>query len=594
MHHVKHIAIENFKACRNTSLPLGSYTPLVGPNNAGKSTVLEAIRWVLKPNALKSSDFYDSTKAVVVSACIDGIDEGVLGRIPKQNHRRAIEPYCRNGQMWIRVVANRPGTGSVAKEVWDVEKYSGSGMPQNWRPYPTGLPEAVSVLMPDPLVVLAMDDIGEDLGKAKAGSTIKFLLDEIMEPVLRANSDLQQAVNVVRQILTIDGESRSTYLQSFDHDASDVLAHFFPGLELNLDLQVVDAADLFKAGDLHITDKTTGDRRRFDQMGSGTQRAVQIALIRYLAETRSGSEGRPSCRMLLIDEPELYLHPQGVRRLRQALANLSTSGFQVIFSTHSPIMLSRENAADAIIIGKDLQNGVAAKTPLRQAVNTSIENAQSQSRALFELGNLAEIYFADRVVLCEGKTDRRLLPLAYECLFQRSPDLDHIAFVSLGSCADIPKALPVLAAMGIRACAVADLDFAYTHARRGGLLPDTAVDMAETKRILERLRLASGFMLNENGLPQSDRNGGWKAADVWACYANDSEGISVIHGTHEALKRAGVWVWQKGCIEHVVGADKKGEDAICDQEDNIRAMSADEMTQTMPLLKSCFAWIQSI
>ena len=594
MHHVRHVVIENYRACRHTSIPLGSYTPLVGPNNSGKSTVLEAIRWVLKPTALKSSDFFDSTKPVVVSACIDGIDEDVLDLIPKQNHRRAIEPYCRNGQIWIRVVASRPGGNNATKEVWDANQYSGDGVPQLWRPYPTGLPEAVLVLLPDPLSVQAMDDIGEDLGKAKAGSTIKSLLDEIMDPVLSANAALQQAMNTVRQILTLDGENRSTYLESIDRDASNVLAQFFPGMEIQLDLQVVDVADLFKAGDIHIADKTTGDRRRFDQMGSGTQRAVQIALIRYLAEIRSGSGGRPSCRMLLIDEPELYLHPQGVRRLRQALASLSMSGFQVIFSTHSPIMLSRENAADAIIVGKDGATGVSAKIPLRQAVEKAVDNAQSQSRTLFELGNLAEIYFADRVVLCEGKTDRRLLPLAYERLFQRPPELDHIAFVSLGSCADIPKALPVLAAMGIKACAVADLDFAYTHARKSGMLSNTADDMERTKEILKRLRATHGFSLSDDGLPQSDKRSGWTAADIWACYAGDSESEKVIRDTHEALKSAGVWVWEKGCIEQVIGTNAKGEDAIRDQEEAMRSLSADEIISSMPLLQSCFLWAKSV
>jgi hypothetical protein len=37
-------------------------------------------------------------------------------------------------------------------------------------------------LLPDPLTVQAMNDIGEDLGKGKAGTTINNLLDEIMGP----------------------------------------------------------------------------------------------------------------------------------------------------------------------------------------------------------------------------------------------------------------------------------------------------------------------------------------------------------------------------------------------------------------------------
>ncbi|MBI2567012.1 MAG: AAA family ATPase [Candidatus Schekmanbacteria bacterium] len=41
------IKIENFRGVRSLHLPLDGLTVLIGENNAGKSTVLEAIRLVL-------------------------------------------------------------------------------------------------------------------------------------------------------------------------------------------------------------------------------------------------------------------------------------------------------------------------------------------------------------------------------------------------------------------------------------------------------------------------------------------------------------------------------------------------------------------
>lgn len=594
MHRLSYLKISNFKACKEVKLPLEGYTPLVGQNNTGKSTILQAIEWVLKPRALSTADFSDPNQPIEVAACIDGISDAILMRIPEDKHRKAIEPYCQNGRLWIRAKATGTTAKTISEEVWDVEQCVGEDLPDNWRTYPTGLSQAVSALLPKPLVVQAMHDLGEDLGKAKAGTTIKGLLDEIMGPLLAAHAELSGALETIRHVLTAEGDNRSDHLQQFDSDATDALNHFFPGLALDLDLQVVDVKEFFKAGDLHVTDKTTGDRRRFDQMGTGAQRAIQMALIRYLAETRKEDDSRPARRLLLIDEPELYLHPQGVRRLRQALAHLAEAGFQIVFSTHAPLMLSRDNAADTVIVGKTAQAGTTTQKPLRQAVEDALSNAESQSRTLFELGNLAEIYFANRVVICEGKTDGRLLPLVYERLYGVTPDIDHIAIVSVGGCGNIPKALPVMAAMGIAACAVVDLDFGYTHARKGGLLPRDGDDLGKVKSVLNRLRADYGFALSGNGLPMNDKANGWLAADTWALFASDGEGQTLAAHTQQALLGHCVWAWQEGCIEQVIGTEDKGEDAIIEQEQRLRTMSVAEIEQRMPAFKACFDWIRSL
>ena len=171
-------------------------------------------------------------------------------------------------------------TGTTSKvtnaEVWDIDQRSGEGLPEHWRAHPAGLSQAVSVLLPEPLVVQAMHDLGEDLGKAKAVNTIKGLLDEIMGPLLEAHAGLSTALETIRHVLTSEGENRSEHLQQFDTDATEARAHFFPGLALDLGLQVVDFKEFFKAGDLHVTDKATSDRRRFDQMGTGVRILAKV------------------------------------------------------------------------------------------------------------------------------------------------------------------------------------------------------------------------------------------------------------------------------------------------------------------------------
>lgn len=594
MHKIGFIDIKGFRLCRDVALPLEGFTPLVGPNNVGKSTILTALAWVLKPWALAESDFAVSGRPVVVTARVDGITGEVLSRIPDRRHMAAIEPFCAGGSLWIRVTANAPGSKAISKEVYDHENYSGVEVPTAWREYPTGLPVAVSALLPEALRIGAMEDLSEDLGKAKAGSTMRALLDEIMGPILDAHVELCDAMAVVQRILRADGDARSEHLKTFDRAASDALAGFFPGLSIELDLQLVEIKEFFKAGELYITDAATGDRRRFDQLGTGAQRAIQMALIRHLADLRAGATLGAARRLLLIDEPELYLHPQGARRLRHALAALSEGGFQVVYSTHSPLMLSRENAADTVIVSRDKEAGTLTRQPLRQAVAASLQEAEAQSRTLFELGNLAEIYFSTLVVLCEGKTDRRLLPLVYERLFGHHPELDQIAFVSIGACSDIPKALPVLSAMGIQARAIVDLDFAFTEARKGSnaMLPKEDDFLKTSRAVLKRLQAVHNFPIGENGLPIKDKKTGWQAANAWSLFAADAEGKRLVAQVQQALKEEGVWVWSAGCIEDITGHRNKGEDAILAQEVSIGALSAAEIALAMEEFPRCFRWLR--
>ncbi|WP_420208002.1 ATP-dependent nuclease [Candidatus Electronema sp. JC] len=597
-HRIGYIVIRNFRLCREVSFTLEDFTPLVGQNNTGKSAILKAISWILSPSALLQTDFFDSEKPVEVCARIDGITKDIIDMLPEQKHRTAITPYCEKGFLWIRAIATGTTAKAITKEVYDYESYSENGVPSTWKAYPTGLPQAVQSLLPEPLQIETIKDIGEDLGKAKAGTTIKGLLDEIVDPIIASHKEINSALDTVRSIITSTGENRSQHLDNFDKKASEALGGFFTGLKLNLDLPVIEAKDFFKSGDLLVEDTITGDKRRFDQMGTGAQRAIQMALLRYLADIRRSQISEThSRRLLLIDEPELYLHPQGVRRLRQALEFLSTSGFQVIFSTHSPLMLSREKAACTVIVRKDKEIGTTVSKPLLDVVSKAMNCAESQSKTLFQLGNIAEIYFSERVVVCEGKTDQRLLPLAYEKLYGHPPDMDHITFVSLGSCADIPKALPVLNAMGIKSCAVADLDFAFTHARRCGkdsLLPTEDNETKEIRALFSSLKHEHEIPLADNGLPGNSQGLQWTVSDVWALAAKDSKGKHIATSVHDELKKKGVWIWPVGCIEHVTEHEKKGESAIIQQEEEIKKMDTSQLETTMPLFKECFDWIKSI
>ena len=216
MHRISSIEIQNFRACQSVSLPLDDFTPLVGQNNVGKTTILESLKWLLKPDARSSSDFADAEQPIVVTAQIEGISPAILGLIPEPKHRTAIEPFCPKGVLWIRVSADGTTAKSLKLEVWNPAVVEADGKPKEWRPYPTGLPQAVSAILPEPLSIQAMKDVQKDFTSVTAGTSIKKLIEEIAEPVTKAlaANDLPENKNGFRAadvwaLLAADAEGKT-------------------------------------------------------------------------------------------------------------------------------------------------------------------------------------------------------------------------------------------------------------------------------------------------------------------------------------------------------------------------------------------------
>lgn len=96
------ILIENFRAHTRTELPLSSFGCLIGENNAGKSSILHALHFVLKgspPNKLVGTDFHDIKKPIRVELVLDDIDGEDLARISDSSQRQSVENVLKNGQL---------------------------------------------------------------------------------------------------------------------------------------------------------------------------------------------------------------------------------------------------------------------------------------------------------------------------------------------------------------------------------------------------------------------------------------------------------------------------------------------------------------
>ena len=587
MHKLTEVQIRNYRSCKNLDLPLDDFTPLVGYNNAGKSNILSAIKWLLKPSPLIAGDFHDSTAKVQITGVVDGLSKEILNRLP-EHQAAAVAPYCSGEALQIRRVLDAPGAVSKIQNLVRDPKVQDETAENAWRKSPTGIPQALNVLFPTPVHIGAMENVPDDVGKSKSGSTIGELLKKIIEPVYAAHGEaLQASLDDIGKRLSADGQERAQELRNFDEAASTRVEELFPGLSVRLHVPPPSLQDLLKPATVRAKEADY-DWQNFTTLGHGAQRSIQMALIQYLAEIKFDRDA--SRTLLLIDEPELYLHPQGVEQVRVALKSLSRNNFQVVFSTHSPQLIHQEEISNTLIVNKNNVDGTQTKKPLGSAINEVVANGLSQTRTLFEFGNAAQIFFCDRVLIAEGTTERALIPDVFSKLRGKTLGQSRTALVGLGGSGNIGKSLKILDAMTVDSKAVADLDFAFKAAPKTGVLNADDPDIVAAKDVFQRIAGPMEIHLGNDGFPT--QQGQLNASQAFAAFANEADGAPIANRLHEKLLKSNIWLWKKGAIEHHLGLTGKTESDWASFRARLRDENAEAVISEINSVRQFLDWLE--
>lgn len=544
------VEITNFRSISSCSLPLSSYTPIIGYNNSGKSNSITAIQWLLRRSLLPKTDFHDAALPIEVVGTITGVTAAQVAAMPAAQQRQ-IAPYIAAETLKVKRTQPPGATkvGEITLSVWEPTALT-------WNANPTGIDNALSVLLPEPIRIGAMEDAAEDAAKSKTTTTIGKLLAEFIAPVRAAHyTELSGFLQEISRRVSADGDMRFAELVTIEDQITVKINDLFPGIGAKLHFPVPELEDLVKGGTLRLQEGAN-TARDFASYGHGTQRSVQMALVRHLAEVRRGVIPALGTTMLLIDEPELYLHPFAVEQVRAALKSLGRTGYQVVFSTHSAQLVPASEAQFALLMRKDDARGTHARRRLHDAIQIVVPNSIHQMEQLFTLGNSSQVLFADRVLLTEGKTELRLLPSIYESVSGRSLGQERCALVAQSGVNDTKKSTDILAAMDIPCKAVVDLDYAVNGAVRDGYLLATDPDISALKVELASLAAAGRVSLDANGLPQ---RGVVTAAEAFVLLAQEPGAQTPIASLHGKLLAQNIWLWHLGDIEAHLGLAEKSE-----------------------------------
>jgi putative ATP-dependent endonuclease of the OLD family len=159
--------------------------------------------------------------------------------------------------------------------------------------------------------------------------------------------------------------------------------------------------------------------------------------------------------LLLVDEPELHLHPRWQGLLRDLFAELSiATGNQFFISTHSPAFVTPQTVENIRRVARDDRGSTRAVgltgLPL------------SDKRALLHIinsHNNERMFFSDRVVLVEGIHDRLVFQRLVDLMRSIEKITDVVEVIEVFGKGNFERYAEFLNALKIPTIRVGDLDY---------------------------------------------------------------------------------------------------------------------------------------
>jgi putative ATP-dependent endonuclease of OLD family len=405
------LQIENFRGIRNGKVQFRDHTVLIGPNNSGKTTIVEALALVLGRDRLVRSltehDFHSSDPE---PASRIKIIATVIGFEPEDF--TAHTDWFREGRgvpVWFDPIA-----GSVLPERTDERQrlacqivfaayFNKQSLEVETARYFND-DDATDVFVEEHAVSVPgslIREIGFFLVPAsRSWDRMLSFNSELFRRVIRstgglpAETILEERDRLRRPDHRLEDDARlKPVIENVNDEIAQLLGRSIP---LRLRVTATDSAGVLEAVMPHFQtgDKTPVPSKR---EGSGLVSLQSLLLLLYFGQKRI-EEGESF--LMVIEEPELHLPPAVQRRLLSRLQSLST---QTVVTTHSPLIASFSDASSLLVVRNN--DGMLAAPPmLAQPLGQAATNAV---RRLFQINRVetATAMMSEFVLVPEGRFD---------------------------------------------------------------------------------------------------------------------------------------------------------------------------------------------
>ena len=475
--------IEGFRKHIDTKIIFSDSTFLIGENNVGKSSILYALEYLLGASqSISLDEFYsleeDGEKRIAVDKIVFTAEfhkippeasswRGFKGRLlnyesdkndPTDTGIKFIyrKTYPKGGKVKIETLENPKIIKDEFKNCTNIQEYLDAGLPEEeltedlkkikydkklstkekglfydveyiydldeskecWIENPGGIPQNVLSKLPKYLLIPAQDSEGEISGTS---GTLQKTLNELFNEVREKSENYKKAQEYLNKLAKeLDPSDENTEISKMIGELNDIISDVFPHTGISAAANLSDADKVIKpAFDIQMSSNVATPS---NLQGTGLIRSTVFALLRYKA-LRDNRKDEISDRQLIIgfEEPEIYLHPNAINKMRDTIYSLAETGKnQIVCTTHSPYMIDVSKKPKQTLNSLFLKKSVVCESKVETVgsvpfnITKEFLELQEDEKNYIKMilrneDSIAKSYFVKNVLIVEGDTEQLVL-----------------------------------------------------------------------------------------------------------------------------------------------------------------------------------------
>lgn len=430
---ISYLKITNYKSIREMEInEVENALILVGKNNTGKSAVIDAILLSMGHHTVSSMEFLDPNKPITVSLYLEFSETDLV-----EFHHRNVLNKCKDYDRWLedfraKLPSFQDNILSFTCVVTpNLHTRYDDGYSKNNEYIPLVFPKIYHIDQSRNLEAL-QNDVFSFYDK----ESFQMLKDnECTFDAARSCNRCFQCIGLINkktpEELTVFETARLLQYKLFHTNltefAEKVNRHFHANGSPSQEVRYV--LDYNMDNLLHVQTQVYDKERNglvgpINLLGEGLRSIYALSLLEAYIE----EDNTLPC-IILMEDPEIYLHPQLQKVASEILYRLSKKN-QVFFSTHSPNLIFNFST-------KQIREVV-----LDENYYTTTKKDTVIDEILDDLGYTAnDLMNVSFVFIVEGKQDSNRLPLLlekyYSEIYDENGNLQRISIVPVNSCTNI-------------------------------------------------------------------------------------------------------------------------------------------------------------